>query len=261
MGKEMKLPVNQIICGDCLEVMKDWPDGCVDLVLCSPPYNMGKGPSLGYQPNSTVGQAYYGDYVDDMPDEEYSDWIIKSIHRCLEISRYVFWNMQYLTGTKDVIARLIGSFSNRTKDIFIWQKQAVAQICALQAPILAPGYEFVFMLGPDSTKIFRYSAFPPNGYVPNIQTWYKTESFREHHATYPLAMCEYFTKYFTHETDLILDPFCGSGTTCVAAKKLGRNYIGIDISPEYCAIARERLKAVETGVPVKEARNGQLPLF
>jgi site-specific DNA-methyltransferase (adenine-specific) len=54
---------------------------------------------------------------------------------------------------------------------------------------------------------------------------------------------------------------CGSGTTCVAAKKLGRQYIGVDIRPEYCEIARERLRALDTGVPVKEARKGQIPLF
>jgi len=61
--------------------------------------------------------------------------------------------------------------------------------------------------------------------------------------------------------NIILDPFCGSGTTCVAAKKLGRRYIGIDISPEYCEIARSRLEAVDTGVPAKEARKGQGALF
>jgi len=61
--------------------------------------------------------------------------------------------------------------------------------------------------------------------------------------------------------DLILDPFCGSGTTCVAAKMLGRNYIGIDISEEYCKIARMRIKAVDTGVPVKEQLKGQMGLF
>lgn len=66
---------------------------------------------------------------------------------------------------------------------------------------------------------------------------------------------------YSNPTDLVLDPFCGSGTTCVAAKMLGRRYIGIDISEKYCEIARQRLRAVDTGVPVKEQRIGQLALF
>ena len=66
---------------------------------------------------------------------------------------------------------------------------------------------------------------------------------------------------WTREYELILDPFCGSGTTCVAAKELGRKYIGIEVSDQYCQIARERLKTVGTGVPVREARNGQMALF
>jgi len=63
------------------------------------------------------------------------------------------------------------------------------------------------------------------------------------------------------KNNIILDPFCGSGTTCVAAKMLGRRYIGIDISEKYCQIARQRLEAVDTGVPVKEQQRGQLALF
>jgi DNA modification methylase len=75
-----------------------------------------------------------------------------------------------------------------------------------------------------------------------------------------LAHVEWLVRWWSEPQDIILDPFCGSGTTCVAAKKLGRKYIGIDISEEYCRIARERLEAVDTGVPVKERRKGQMAL-
>ena len=79
---------------DCLEIMPQIPDKSVDLVLTSPPYNMGNGKSLGYQPNSTVGQKFYGEYHDNMDDEEYSDWCVHAIIDLLRVSRYVFWNVQ-----------------------------------------------------------------------------------------------------------------------------------------------------------------------
>ena len=92
----------------------------------------------------------------------------------------------------------------------------------------------------------------------------KTEScgkVTEHPCERALQHMVWCVRVFSDKDDIILDPFCGSGTTCVAAKKLGRRYIGIDISEEYCQIARQRLEAVDTGVPVKERKQGQLPLF
>jgi DNA modification methylase len=84
---------------------------------------------------------------------------------------------------------------------------------------------------------------------------------RFHPTQKPILLFEKILEDYTNLHDLILDPFCGSGTTCIAAKKLGRRYIGIEISEEYCQIARERLRAIDTGVPVKEARKGQKALF
>ena len=82
-----------------------------------------------------------------------------------------------------------------------------------------------------------------------------------HPAPFPVILPKNCILLTTKSNNIVLDPFCGSGTTCVAAKMLGRNYIGIDISPEYCEIARMRLKAIETGVPVKEQKAGQKALF
>lgn len=212
----------------------------MDLVITSPPYNTGNK-NLGYQPKSTVGQNLYGEYDDNKKSSEYIQWIITTIGDCLRISRYVFWNMQYLASTKDCISEIFYQYRDRMKDIFIWKKQAVAQI---SPDCFANGFEFIFCMGENKNKSFDYLNFPMNRYVPNIQTWYKRESFPEHHATFPLELPLYFIEYFTKKEDVILDNFVGVGTTCVAAKMLGRRYIGIDISEEYCEISRRRLRGV-----------------
>lgn len=63
-----------------------------------------------------------------------------------------------------------------------------------------------------------------------------------HPAVYPLYIVQELIKLLSKENDLVLDPFCGSGTTCLAAKNLKRNYLGIEINPEYVKLANERLK-------------------
>ena len=83
----------------------------------------------------------------------------------------------------------------------------------------------------------------------------------QHPAIFPEQLAIDHVRSWSNPDDVVLDIFSGSGTTCVAAKMLGRRYIGIDISEEYCNIARQRLEAVDTGVPVKEAQKGQGALF
>ncbi len=225
--------------GDCRDILPSLEP--VDLVLTSPPYNM-SGASLGYQPNSTVGQKLYGEYSDKIDETQYMDFVTQTIQSCLKISRYVFWNMQYVVSTKPTINSIFCNFSNNLKDVFIWKKQAVAQICVKNSPRLANGFEFIFMLGQDSSKIFKHSNFPSNGYVPNIQEWYKKETFPEHHATFTKEMAIYFIGYFTKDSERVCDPFMGTGTTLRACKDLRREGIGIEIEEKYCEIAAKRLQ-------------------
>lgn len=80
---------------------------------------------------------------------------------------------------------------------------------------------------------------------PNNVLYLSTESMNKgHSATFPIGLPTWFIKLFTKETDVILDPFVGSGTTCLASKMLNRRWIGIDISPEYVEIAQKRLAAI-----------------
>jgi len=74
---------------------------------------------------------------------------------------------------------------------------------------------------------------------------YAPSAYRNHHPTVkPLALMEYLVKLVSREGAIVLDPFLGSGTTALAAKRLGRHFVGVELSEEYCAIARKRIGAV-----------------
>jgi DNA modification methylase len=85
---------------------------------------------------------------------------------------------------------------------------------------------------------------------------------RKHPTQKPIALMEWcLSLSWTENLNLIFDPFLGSGTTAVAAKKLGRHFIGCEISEQYCEIAKQRLIQCDTGVSPKEQKAGQKALW
>jgi DNA modification methylase len=223
--------------------MREIEDKSIDLVITSPPYNMGNR-SLGNQPESTVGQKHYGEYDDNKNGIEYVVWLNKVIKESLRISRYVFWNVQFVRSTRDHILSLQNEFKDNIKDIFIWKKQCISNITAKNGG-LGKGWEYIFLMGENDISTFEYNNFPSNGYVPNIQEWFKHEYFNEHHATFPIELPEYFIGYFTKENDIVYDPFMGSGTTARAAIKLNRQFIGNEIDRICYDVASIRIKKAQ----------------
>jgi site-specific DNA-methyltransferase (adenine-specific) len=90
-----------------------------------------------------------------------------------------------------------------------------------------------------SNWVGRKMAYPTN--VLHLAT---ETSNRNHSAAFPVSLPEWFINLFTIEGDMVLDPFVGSGTTAIAAKQLGRKYIGIDIEREYCELAVSSLAEI-----------------
>ncbi len=218
----MTLPINQIICGDCLDVMKDWPDNCVDLVLTDPPY--GIGASQGFGRSLRLSKTIVkGDWDGQIPSKPCFEAMLRTSQN------QIIWGGNYFA-----------DYLYATRCFLVWDK-------------LNAGRDFADceMAWTSFDKVARL-------FVARVADEHKT---RIHPTQKSLKLMVWCLENYSKPTDLILDPFCGSGTTCVAAKMLGRDYIGIDISEEYCEIARQRIKAVETGVPVKEQRLGQIGLF
>ena len=220
MGQEVKLPENQIITGDCLDILKDFPNDCVDLVLTDPPYGIGMAnwddkPMTNEQRDECLrvglNQMFFGGNYFELPHTE--SWIC--------------WDKTYRYALK----LDIGEFE------MIWTS-------------------FIH-----KATFIRYTCCGNfRGLNESVRANYN-KAPNDHPTEKPLDLMRHIIKQYSLPNDLILDPFCGSGTTCVAAKMLGRRYIGIDISAEYCEIARQRLEAVDTGVPVKEQRKGQMAMF
>lgn len=238
------------------EAMVHVPDESVGLAFTSPPYNAGKA------------------YDDDLDLDDYLALIrdvAAEVYRVLKPGgRYVV-NIANL-GRKPYIPLHAYFYAAHAAVGFlpageiIWRKGkgmngscAWGSWCSAKAPRLRDLHEYLLVFvkeqfgRPDvGTSTISRDEFM----AATLSVWdIPPESAKRvgHPAPFPLELAERVIRLFSYREDVVLDPFCGSGTTCVAAKRLGRSYVGYDIVPEYCGIARERVGAVEWGEALGEA--------
>lgn len=194
---------NTIICNDCLEVMKQLPDKCVDLVLTDPPYGIGI-----VENSNRLKSLGYRQFVNDDKVLDISD--------CLRVSK-----QQIVFG---------GNFFNLpiSRGWICWDKQGGKQVDFGDCELIWTSYD------------------KPMRIIRHIWDGFRRDSDygldRVHPSQKPTGLLEQIIKENTFVGDTILDPFLGSGTTAVACYRTRRNYIGIEISPEYCKIAEKRIQ-------------------
>ena len=209
----MELPVGQILCGDCLPILRAWPDGCVDLVVTDPPYG------IEYISNYYKYQNPHGEIEGD----DKLAWGMDEWWRLTADGGAVFSFHSHKEPPRD----------ERIRNTIIWVKQNWT----------------AGDLNGDFGNQYECIAFAPkDDFHLRGNRWSNVWQFDRvqplHHPTEkPVNLIERIIESATDEGGLVLDPYCGSGTTCLAAKRLGRRWIGIDISEKYCAIARDRLAA------------------
>lgn len=221
-----------IINADCLEYLKTLPDKSFDLVLTSPPYNLGN--------THHTGNTRHKAYEDDLPEEEYQAWqvdVLKECHRILKDNGSVIYNHKnrIKRGTQISPYKWIFLTKFVVKQEWVWfnGSQDFDKIR------MYPMTERIYWLtkSPDTKLhniINHHDLF-------NKDEWKAVGTKLGHTRAFPLQMAKDILSCFPNAQS-ILDPFLGSGTTLVAAKQLNRNAVGIEISPEYCEIARKRLE-------------------
>jgi site-specific DNA-methyltransferase (adenine-specific) len=251
--------VHRLICGDCRSVLPELDGGAVDVVVTSPPYNLG---------------LPYGGYKDRRAEDEYLDWLISVSHeirRVMKPDASFFLNISGSSSTPWLPFELIV----RLRSFFVLQNH-ITWIKSIATPGDAVGHfkpvggqrflhhnhEHIFHLTlTGDVKLDRLAIGVPfkdksniarRGHAKDLRcrgnTWFipydtvQSKAAKFHHpSTFPVVLPRWCIRLHGRENPVVLDPFMGAGTTMVAAELEDARGIGIDIDPNYVAIARRRL--------------------
>ena len=154
----------------------------------------------------------------------------------------VFYNVQIVTGSKRAIFKLLGDFSEYVKDIIIWDK--VNAQPAMGEGVLNRQSELIIVFDKNDaiSRKFNYCNFARGTLNDVWQIKRGKKVAGSHGATFREELVEKILTNFSREGDVVYDPFMGTGTTSVVAKRMGRRYIGSELLPHYVEIANERVK-------------------
>lgn len=253
--------INKIKQGDCLEVMKSFEDGSVDLVITSPPYD-----------NLRTYNGYSFNF----------EGIVKELFRVIKRGGIVVWVIGDATidgsetGTsfkqalffkevgfnlhdtmifrkKNPIPQIYRKrYSNEFEYMFVFSKGVVKTHNSIMIDCLHAGLQLngtTYKNYSKSIQVRNKMAKPVKDKKIKGNVWEyvvgknkEDQDAKEHPAPFPCQLVRDHILSWSNKGELVLDPMCGSGTTCKVAKELGRNYVGIDISKEYCHIAKKRLQ-------------------
>lgn len=265
---------NQIVHGDAVNILPAYPDECVDLIVTSPPYADSRKKTYGgIHPDNYVNWFIpfleqfkrvlktSGSFVlnikEKVVDRERHPYVILLI---LEMKRRGwFWTEEYVWHKRNCYP---GKWPNRFRDA--WERclhfTKAKDFAMYQEAVMVPMGEWRHsrLRNLSETDRTRDESKVQSGFGKKIENWvgrdmaYPTNVLhlatecgnKAHSAAFPEALPAWFIKLLTTRNDVVLDPFLGSGTTAIAAARLCRRFLGIEVKAEYCEIARKNMSEI-----------------
>ena len=237
---------NVIYNEDCLETMKKLKDKSVDLIVTSPPYNMNLRIMNGkYKSRTDLNtiSTKYSEFQDKLPLDEYYETHLKILKECIRISKITFYNIQIVTGSKRAWFKIIGELSNNLKELIVWDKCNSQP--AMSKGVLNRQSEFLLVFEDENSAMYRQfkKCNFTRGTLNDVWQIKRGKALlKGHSATFPEELITKILLNFSNEGDVVYDPFLGSGTTCVVAKRLNRQFIGSELIKNYFEFSEQRLK-------------------
>lgn len=242
-----------IFCGDAEDILKKFPDKCVSVVVTSPPYNTGINYD-GYNDNQDM-KAYFAKmraiFTECYRVLVTGGRVIVNLPSC--ISQFGGSRVAYLAIDFYLMLRDIGYLGH---DFVAWLKMPKGELvgnstawgswCSCSNPALRDAIEWIIIMCKESRKLVgrkEITDITPQEFMQfSTNCWYMPCNHdQQHPASFPKDLPYRAMKLYSYQDNVILDPFCGSGTTCLVAKENHRFFIGIDISERYCQVANAKL--------------------
>jgi modification methylase len=262
--------LNQIHLGDCVEIMNSLPPKCVDLVFADPPYNMQLGGDL-WRPNMTKVDAVTDPWDKFKSFAEYDAftrawltaarrvlkdtgtlWVIGSYHNIYRVGSVLmdvgYWVLNDICWIKaNPTPQMRGTRFCNAHETLLWAKKSADQ----------KKYTFHYreLKAGNDDKQMRSDWFIPICSGGERET---RDGKKAHTTQKPEALMHRVIAATTNPGDIVLDPFCGTGTTAAVAKRLGRNYITIDREPVYVEVAEKRLANISPALLTSPDEGGVL---
>ena len=271
--------LNNILLGDCEDLLKEVPEESIDLIFTSPPY--------ADQRQQTYGGIHPDLYVNwFMPKADQllrvlkptGSFILNIKERVVKGERHTYvmelilamrnrgwlWTEEFIWHKRNSYP---GKWPNRFRDNWerLLQFNKQRKFHMYQDAVMVPVGDWAKdrLANLSDTDRTRDESRVGSGFGKNISNWVgrnmvypnnvihmATESSnKSHSAVFPVGLPTWFIKLFTRPDDTVLDPFIGSGSTAVAALQLGRHYIGIDTSPEYVDGSAQRIQDLQISPP------------
>ena len=230
---------NKILCGDAITIMKSMPAGGIDLIVTSPPYNLknstgnGMKDGRGGKWSNAALMNGYSNHGDNMPHEKYVLWqreCLKQMLRLLPTTGAIFYNHKWRVQNGILQDRhdIVEGFPVR--QIIVWKRKGGINF---NRGYFLPTYEVIYLIAKSEFRL------APKANALGDVWEFNQESKNPHPAPFPVKLIDRIID--STSAEVVLDPFIGSGTTAISAINHRREYIGIDISKEYCNMAEKRI--------------------
>jgi DNA modification methylase len=233
---------HRLLCGDSTnadDVAKLMNGAKADLCFTSPPYGAGNVAKLRdhYVKGAKKRESFYDNHKDDP-----SQWLklMRGWYQSFrESCDCVVCNVQMLADNKRHMVDWLHEVKTDLVDVIIWDKSSGAP--QMQSCVLTNVFEFCFVLGGNGSRSIPFADWHGTvGNMVRIDPRGKNEFADDHRATMPVALPAWIMNTLCPMAESVVEPFCGTGTTLIAAEQLGRKCYGMEISPQYCDVIVKR---------------------